>query len=107
MDLPLLVPVFDDEEVIEDALLQLLLDSHFRSSLEFEPTFRRDLGSLCNGKLLKRPSRVAGGLKSVILGLLGILSRYLFSWHCGERKLIFKILVFVIIIIISEFILPF
>ena len=74
MDLPLLGPVFDDEEVIEDALLQLLLDSHFRSSLELEPTFRRDLGSLCNGMRLMRQSRDALGLWLSVLGLFSFLS---------------------------------
>ena len=74
MDLPLLGPVFDDEEVIEDGLLQLPLDSHFRSSLKLEPTFRRDLGSLCNGMRLMRQSRDALGLWLSVLGLFSFLN---------------------------------
>ena len=61
-DLPILVPVSDIEEVIEDTLLQLSHHCDFRGSLQLVPILLRDLGCLCNWMCPARPSRVADGL---------------------------------------------
>ena len=103
VDLTLLGPVFDVEEVIKDTLLQLPHHCYFRGSLQLVPILRRDLGSLYNGRWLTRQSWDALWLWLSVLGLFSFLNNWLFPWHFGERWRFLYFLRFLLIIIIFEF----